>query len=284
MSEPPADLPGRFRPLLGAARLCALFALLFVVVVAIAGPWLALPPAGEQDLDRRLTPPAWQAGGSASHVLGTDNLGRDVASRIVQGCRLTLAVGLLSVLGGGLLGISLGLVAGYVEGSVGAGLMFLADAQLAFPFVLLSIAIVSVLGPGLPNVLLVLVLTGWVIFARVVRGETIALREREFVMAAQSLGARHGRIVVRHLLPHLLPSIIVLAGLQVGRMILFESALSFLGLGAQESLASWGTLLNDGRNYIRRAWWLSTLPGAAITGTLLAINVVGDWLRERVSP
>lgn len=257
--------------------------LLGLVAIAALGASLPLPSPNEQDLAGRLTPPAWQAPASSTHLLGTDNLGRDLASRLVQGSRLTLLVGLTAVVAGGLVGVAIGLVAGYLDGPVGAALMFLADAQLAFPFVLLSATLASVLPPGLPNVLLVLTLTGWVIFARVVRGQTLSLREREFVMAARSLGAGPLRIVGRHVLPQLLPAVIVLAGLQVGRMILFESALSFLGLGIQEPVASWGGLLSDGRNYMRRAWWLTTIPGLAITVTVLAINLLGDWLRERIA-
>jgi peptide/nickel transport system permease protein len=205
-------------------------------------------------------------------------------SRLIYGSRVSLLVGATSVVIAGVVGVVLGLLSGYYGGRVDSVISWLANVQLSFPFILLVIALVAVVGAGLMNVIIVLGFASWVIYQRVVRGEVLAIREREFIEAARVLGARDGRILVRHILPNLLTPLIVIATLQVAQMIIAESALSFLGLGVQPGIPSWGSMLADGRNYLTVAWWVATLPGLAIVVTVLAINVLGDWLRDELDP
>jgi peptide/nickel transport system permease protein len=226
----------------------------------------------------------WVAGGDPGHVLGTDPIGRDVLSRIIFGARVSVAVGLLAVGISTLVGVALGLTAGYVGGWLDDVVMRMADAQLAFPFILLAIAIIGVLGPTLPNVVAVLALSGWVQFARITRSEVLSLRQRAFVEAARAAGARDLTILGRHLLPNLLPSTIILATLELGRVIILESGLSFLGLGVPPPTVTWGGMLADGRNDVREAWWLSVFPGCALMILVLAINLAGDALRDALDP
>jgi peptide/nickel transport system permease protein len=260
-----------------------------VVIGAILGLallWPVVRPSDPNAIDllRRLHPPAWVAGGDPGHVLGTDPIGRDVLSRIIFGARVSVAVGLLAVGISTLVGVALGLTAGYVGGWLDDVVMRAADAQLAFPFILLAIAIIGVLGPTLPNVVAVLALSGWVQFARITRSEVLSLRQRAFVEAARAAGARDLTILGRHLLPNLLPSTIILATLELGRVIILESGLSFLGLGVPPPTVTWGGMLADGRNYVREAWWLSVFPGCALMILVLAINLAGDALRDALDP
>ncbi len=205
-------------------------------------------------------------------------------SRLIYGSRVSLIVGATSVLIAGVVGVVLGLLSGYYGGRVDSVISWLANVQLSFPFILLVIALVAVVGAGLMNVIIVLGFASWVIYQRVVRGEVLAIREREYIEAARVIGARDGRILVRHILPNLLTPLIVIATLQVAQMIIAESALSFLGLGVQPGIPSWGSMPADGRNYLTVAWWVATLPGLAIVMTVLAINVLGDWLRDELDP
>jgi peptide/nickel transport system permease protein len=261
----------------------------FAVIVAatsLAALAPALAPADpiRNNLPDRLTPPMWVDGGSREHPLGTDALGRDVASRLVYGARVSLVVGFSAVVIAGALGVVVGLVAGYYGGRPDDLLMRLGDVQLAFPALLLAIAVLSVLGASLANVVLVLGVTGWVTYARIVRGETLSLKHRDFVEAARALGARDGDIVRRHILPNVLPPISVVATFSVARTIIAEASLSFLGLGIPPPAPSWGAMLDEGRNYLTTGWWLALFPGLAILAVVLGINLVGDWLRDALDP
>jgi peptide/nickel transport system permease protein len=254
------------------------------VVLAATAPALAPDDPARNDLLERLTPPMWMDGGSARHPLGTDTLGRDVVSRLLYGARVSLLVGFSAVLVAGALGLVLGMVAGYYGGRVDDALMRVGDVQLAFPALVLAIAVLAVVGSGLANIVLVLGVTGWVTYARIARGETLSLRRREFVESARALGAGDAAILWRHVLPNVLPSITVVATFSVARTIIAEASLSFLGLGLPPPAPSWGSMLDEGRNYLTTGWWLALFPGLAILVVVLGINVVGDWLRDALDP
>jgi peptide/nickel transport system permease protein len=218
------------------------------------------------------------------HPLGTDHLGRDILARIIYGSRIALVVGLAAVLISGVLGMIIGLAAGYFGGRLDDFLMRLADVQLAFPFILLAIAVIGVLGPSLRNIIIVIGVSSWVVYARVVRGEVLSIREREFVHAAVALGSRPWRVLLTHVLPNTFTPWLVVATLDMARVIVIESALSFLGLGVQPPTPTWGGMLADGRVYLSTAWWLATFPGLAILVTVLGINLFGDGLRDTLDP
>jgi peptide/nickel transport system permease protein len=251
---------------------------------ALAAPLIAPWDPGRQMLTKRLRPPAWQPRGLAEHPLGTDHLGRDILSRIVYGGRISLGVGLSAVTLSCLIGVSLGLLAGFHGGRTDAFIMRVADVFLAIPYILLAMGVVFALGPSLVNVILVMAVTRWVQFARIVRADVLSIREREFVSGARARGNRSVRLLLKHVLPNALTPIIVVATLELAFMIIYESALSFLGLGVQPPTPTWGWMLADGRNYIATAWWLATLPGLAIMLTVLAVNLLGDWLRDTLDP
>lgn len=217
---------------------------------------------------------------TAEYPLGADAVGRDMLSRIIHGSRISLLVGLLSVSIAMVSGTLIGLISGYAGGWVDNALMRLVDIQLAFPFILLALTVISVIGPGLWKVILVMAIAQWGQYARVVRGQVLSIREQEFVTAAISLGAGHRRIMFRHILRNALTPVIVLATIGIANNILLEAGLTFLGLGVDPSIPSWGGMLADGRNYIERAWWVSTFPGLAITITVLGFNLLGDSLRD----
>jgi peptide/nickel transport system permease protein len=265
-------------------------AILGVVVVVVTTVLAVLAPAVapadpiKNSLLDRLTPPMWTAGGTARHPLGTDTLGRDVASRLLYGARVSLVVGFAAVVIAGAVGVLLGTVAGYYRGWLDDVLMRVGDIQLAFPLLVLAIGVLSVLGASVLNVILVLGVSGWVQYARIVRGETLSLTQREFVEAARALGAADRHIVWRHLLPNILPPVTVVATFSVARVIIAEASLSFLGLGIPPPAASWGAMLDEGRNYITTGWWLALFPGVAILLLVLGINLVGDWLRDVLDP
>jgi peptide/nickel transport system permease protein len=271
-----------------AARRTALFGLVVVVVVvltAIAASLVSPFDPIEQDLgDLRLKPPGFQDAAGRVHPLGTDHLGRDLLARVIWGARPALLVGFAAVAISGVLGMLVGLIAGYFGGWVDDVLMRLADIQLAFPFILLAIAVIGVLGPSLPTIIVVIGVSSWVVYARIVRGAVLSLREREFVQAALALGGGDGRVLLRHILPNALTPWLVVATLDMARVIVIESALSFLGLGVQPPTPTWGGMLADGRVYISTAWWLATFPGLAILITVLGINLFGDGLRDTLDP
>jgi peptide/nickel transport system permease protein len=261
-----------------------LVVVVLVAVVALAAPWVSPFDPVMQDITNRLKPPGWRDQGGALHPLGTDHLGRDLLARMIYGAQPALMVGFAAVLLSGLLGLVTGLLSGYFGGWTDDVLMRLGDIQLAFPFILLAIAVIGVLGPSLPIIIVVIGVSSWVIYARVVRGSVLSLREREFVQAARALGGRDGRILLRHVLPNAFTPWLVVATLDMARVIVIESALSFLGLGVQPPTPTWGGMLADGRVYITTAWWLATFPGLAILMTVLGINLFGDGLRDTLDP
>jgi peptide/nickel transport system permease protein len=232
----------------------------------------------------RLKPPFWLDGGSLAHPLGTDSVGHDILSRLIFGARISMVVGISSVVVSGAIGTILGLIAGYWRGWPDAIIMRLADIQLAFPLILLAIAVLAAVGPGVNNLILVLGVYGWVIYARVVRAQTLSWREKEFVEAARCMGSSNIRIMFRHILPNIVASLIVIASFAMATNVLAEASLSFLGLGAPPNVPSWGAMLASSRDYLQDAWWLATFPGLALMVTILAINVVGDWLRDYLDP
>jgi peptide/nickel transport system permease protein len=279
------------RPVAPPARRRVSFRAVFGIVVlllmggaALAAPQIAPWDPGRQMLVKRLRPPMWQERGLREHPLGTDHLGRDILSRILYGGRISLGVGLSAVTLSGLIGVTLGLLAGFHGGRTDAFIMRVVDVFLAIPYILLAMGVVFALGPSLLNVILVMAVTRWVQFARIVRADVLSIREREFVSGARARGNRSFRLLLRHVLPNALTPIIVVATLELAFMIIYESALSFLGLGVQPPTPTWGWMLADGRNYVATAWWLATFPGLAIMLTVLAVNLLGDWLRDTLDP
>jgi len=258
--------------------------LLVVTFAAVTAPWITNRDPTLSEPVKRLQPPTWQAAGSPAGLLGTDQLGRDVYTRLVYGARISLVVGLGTVLISTALGSVVGLIAGYVEGRLGTGLMRLADIQLAFPFLLLALAVVAAVGAGLLNVILILGIAGWAAFARVVRAQVLSVKQREYVEAVRAIGAGQPTIVVRHVVPNVLTPVIVLATATVANNIVVEASLTFLGLGVQPTIPSWGSMLADARDYLAVAWWMGIFPGLALMLTVLAINLLGDWLRDYLDP
>lgn len=253
---------------------------LFVLaLVSFLAPWLPLSEPSAQDLQNRFQPPFWMDGGSLSRPFGTDQLGRDIFARIIYGGRLTFMIAFAAVLFGSLFGTLLGMLAGYLRGRADAAISRLIEAQLALPVVLLAMSIIVSAGRSLTVLVLVLAAIGWAQYARVVRAETMALRERPFILGLRAAGAPTWRIVFRHIFPNIGSTFLVLTTLEVGAMVLVESALSFLGLGVVEPDVSWGAMLADGREFLRDAWWLVTIPGIFITLVVLLVNLLGDVLR-----
>jgi peptide/nickel transport system permease protein len=281
MTEKRARVPLFLRSkmvLLGA--LCLVVPIMFAVTATFLSPYdpQAVNPAA------RLKPPAWQVGGTTLHLLGTDSLGRDVLSRLMHGARVSLLVGMTVVLLGGVLGSLIGLLSGYFGGALDAISMRLADVFLAFPFLLLALAIMAILGPGLWNVIMVLGVTSWVPYARVARAKVLAVKESEYVRAAHAIGVSEFRIIMRHVLPNTISSLVVLASFRVAAAIVGEATLSFLGLGVGPQTPTWGAMLSEGRLYIAMCWWLATLPGLMIVLGVLGCNLIGDGLRDVLDP
>jgi peptide/nickel transport system permease protein len=268
------------------ARVVVLAALFLVALVglAVAAPLVAPHDPNRTVLVQRLRPPVWDSRGDWTNPLGTDALGRDILSRLIYGARISLLVGASAVLVGGTAGVLAGLVAGFYGAWVEAALMRLGDVQLALPFILLALAIMAAIGPGLVNVIVVLALGQWVEYARIVRGEVLSLREREFVDAARILGQRDHVILRRHVLPNVLSSVVVLGSLSIGTVILAEASLTFLGAGVGADVPSWGGMIAEGREYMSAAAWIAAIPGVALMVTILAINLIGDWLRDVLDP
>jgi peptide/nickel transport system permease protein len=255
-----------------------------LAVVAIAAPYLAPHDPERGSLRARLAAPALAGADGKAHVLGTDHLGRDILSRVIFGTRVSLVVGFAAVAIGGLIGGLLGLVAGFRGGWVDEAIMTVADAQLAFPFILLAIGIIAVLGPSFQNLIIVVGLSGWVTYARVLRSQVLSLRRREFVDAILALGGSIPRVLLRHILPNVVSTLMVIATLELARAIVLEATLSFLGLGIQPPTPSWGGMIHEGREYLDTAWWISICPGAILMLTSLVVSRTGDWLRDVLDP
>jgi peptide/nickel transport system permease protein len=268
----------------GAFPLTAAICCLLLVIAALTGQWVAPYAKDAVDLGASLVPPAWQTGGSTQHLLGTDQLGRDIFSRLIAGARISLATAAAATIISGVFGVGVGLVAGYVGGIVEAIIMRLVDAFLSLPFILLALALVATLGSGFGNIVMVMVIANWARYARLVRSEVIGIKQRDFVTLARIAGVGPVRIMLRHILPNALNSVAVLAILDVGRAIILESSLSFLGVGIQPPDVSWGLMLADGRTFLGFAWWLTTLPGAMIVVAVLCFNELGRWLRIKLDP
>ena len=258
--------------------------LLAIVLTSLSFPLFYGVDPLEQDLLARLQPPAWEEGGSWEHPLGTDNLGRDILARILHGSRVSLTVGLSAVLVAELLGIVLGLISGYYGGRLDSVIMRIADVFMAYPFMLLTISVIAVLGSSLFNLILVLGISDWVTYARTIRGSVLSLKEKEFVEASRAVGTPNRVILIRHILPNVISPLLVLGTLRVANIIIWESGLSFLGMGAPPPTPTWGRMLAEGRVYITDAWWLVTFPGLAIMLTILSINLLGDGLRDALDP
>ena len=255
-----------------------------LVMVALAAPYLAPHNPERGSLRARLAAPTLAAVDGQTYLLGTDHLGRDILSRAIYGTRVSLTVGFAAVTIGGLIGGGLGLTVGFYGGWLDEVVMTVADAQLAFPFILLAIGIIAVLGPSFSNLIIVVGLSGWVTYARVLRSQVIAMRRREFVDAIIALGGSVPRIIVRHILPNVASTFMVIATLELARAIVLEATLSFLGLGIQPPTPSWGGMIQEGRDYLDSAWWISVFPGAVLMLTSLVVSRTGDWLRDVLDP
>lgn len=253
--------------------------LLGVFVTAIASPLVAPHDPYESNLSERLRPPF-----SKGHLFGTDPMGRDLLSRVIYGARISIIVSFSAVFVAGLGGTLVGLLSGYYSGWLDRVIMRFVDVQLSFPFVILALTIAAILGPSLKNIIITLAVSNWVLYARLVRGEVLAIKEKQFVQAAFTLGLTDARIIATSIFPNVLAPVIVLGSLEVGRMIITEAAISFLGFGIQPPTAAWGNILSEGRDYMTTAWWLTFFPGMAIVITTLAVNHIGDWLRDRLDP
>jgi peptide/nickel transport system permease protein len=252
---------------------------LIIVIAAILAPVIVPHDPTSQSLHDRLTPPFWYPDGSATHILGTDDLGRDVLSRIIYGARTSIIIATIVVLLAGAFGVSMGLYAGYKGGRTDTIIMRIVDTQLAFPGLLLALIIITTLGASFALLVIILAIDGWMVYARMTRGIVLSAREKPYVEAAELVGCGHKRIIFRHILPNLLSPLITLAILEFARVVIAEAALSFIGIGIQPPQISWGLDVTNGRNYIFNAWWLVTFPGIAIAVTVLGLNLVASWLR-----
>lgn len=286
MSHRRREIRRAFRSMVQAKwPLLALFVLLLVVFAGIFGPWISPLDPNRQDIMMRLADPLTEGRRNAFFLLGTDGLGRDVLSRLLYGARISLLVGVCAIMVGGTIGVVAGLVAGYFGGWIDDVIMRLGDIQLAFPFILLAIMFLVILGPGVMNIIIVLGVGQWVTYARIVRAQTLSLREKEYVEAARALGDSTFLIIFRTILPNIIAPLTVIASFNVASVILSEASLSFLGLGVPPSVPTWGAMLADSRDQLMaNKWWLAFFPGIAIVLTVLAFNILGDWLRDFLDP
>ena len=255
-----------------------------MIITAVLAEFLTPYSSTEISLANRLRPPFWEQGGSLSHPLGTDPMGRDLLTRMIYGTRVSLVVAMLALLVGGGIGAALGLMAGYYGGRLDALVMRVADTTLAFPIILFAILFVVVLGGSMVTTVFAVALVLWARYARVIRGEVLSLRERDFVAQARVAGCSSSRIMLIHLFPNILNTLVVLLSLQVGWVIIVEASLSFLGAGIPPPTPTWGSMIAEGRDYIATAWWVSFFPGLAILATVLSFNLFGDWLRDALDP
>ncbi|MGE0225230.1 MAG: ABC transporter permease [Acetobacteraceae bacterium] len=281
---PVPSILARGRDAMQGAPVVATVLVALFVLAALLAPVIAPHDPAEQNFLASLAPPAWAEEGTLANLLGGDNLGRDILSRLIYGARLSLIIAVFAIALAGSVGVILGLIAGYVGGAIDSLIMRIVDAFLAMPFILMALGFVAALGPSVSNIILVMGITNWARYARLVRGEVLSVKSRDFVALARIAGQPRWRIGVRHILPNVANSIIVLATLDLGRVIILESSLSFLGLGVQPPDVSWGLMLADGRAYMTVAWWLTVMPGLAILFSVLSLNIFGDWLRDRLDP
>ncbi|MBI2090879.1 MAG: ABC transporter permease [Deltaproteobacteria bacterium] len=258
--------------------------LLLLVLTALLAPVLAPGSPTEQNLGKRLLPPAWVGGGSWDYPLGTDLFGRDILSRVIYGARISLMISMTAIGVGGLFGILVALPAGYLGGRVDMLLMRAVDVALSIPTILIGIVLAVTLGPSYEAVISVIVLFVWPRYARQVRGETLAIKQRDFIALAKIAGSSRARILIVHIFPNLVPTLLVLSSLQVGAAIIMEATLSFLGVGIPPPAPAWGVMVADGKDLVVSAWWVSLFPGIAILLTVLSLNLLGDWLRDRLDP
>lgn len=265
------------------ARLGGLL-IVVMIVISLAAPLITPESPVDQNVLAKFAKPAVTFGGSWAHPLGTDSLGRDILSRILYGGRNSLLIGLIATVLASLVGVALGLISGYFGGVNDTVIMRLVDVQMAFPAILLALAVMVMLGPNLRNLILVLALTSWVFFSRVIRADVLTIKYRDFVEAGRSIGASNSRLILRYIMPNLVGTITVVATLTVARTIIAEASLSFLGLGIQPPTPSWGTMLAEGRRYIMLAWWIATFPGIALMATVIGVNLLGDALRDVLDP
>jgi peptide/nickel transport system permease protein len=255
-----------------------------IVSTAVLAEWLTAYSPTEISLANRLRPPFWEKGGSLAYPLGTDPMGRDLLTRMIYGARVSLVVAVLALLVGGGIGAALGLIAGYHGGRLDALVMRVADTTMAFPIILFAILFVVVIGGSIVTTVFAVALVLWARYARVIRGEVLSLRERDFIAQARIAGCSSARIIVIHLFPNILNTLVVLLSLQVGWVIIVEASLSFLGAGIPPPTPTWGSMIAEGRDYIATAWWISFFPGLAILATVLSFNLFGDWLRDALDP
>jgi peptide/nickel transport system permease protein len=280
-----AARPGLLSALAGSRKALFALSIIFVIVCCAAfSPLLAPYDPNLQSLVGRLQPPLSATADGHFHLLGTDHLGRDLLSRLIYGARVSLLVGIGASLVAGTVGVFFGLISGYFTGLIDDAVMRLCEIQLALPYILLAIALLAIVGSGLFSIIVVLSLTQWVTYARVVRGCVLAEKAKLYVMAAHALGLGSWRIMFRHILPNIFAPVIVIATFSVAQTIIAEAALSFLGLGMPASIPSWGKMLADGRTYLVIAWWLTAIPGLVITLTVIGVNLFGDWLRDYLDP
>ena len=254
-----------------------------VVFASLLAPALTSYDPVKPSFSQRLAPP-WGLGGTPAHLLGTDNLGRDILARLLHGGRISLALALTAVAIAGVVGVVVGLAASWGGGATDAVIMRIADVQLAFPVIMFAIAIVAVVGTNPITLVGVLALSGWVLYARTIRAHVLTIRDLDYIDAAAMLGASDLRIIVRHVLPNTVAPILVIGSSQFATMVLLESGLSFLGMGIQAPLPSWGSMLAEGRDYLSNAWWLATAPGLVIALVVLGANLLGDGLRDLLDP
>lgn len=260
------------------------FILIAVICTSIFAPVLAPHDPAATNISKMLKPPFWMDGGDLSYPLGTDNLGRDILSRLIYGSQISLLVGICSVVVAGIIGMIVGLVAGFFGGLIDNLLMRIVDSFLSIPNILFSLVILSVLNPGIITLIFVIGITNWVTYARIIRSEVLTIKEMDYIRAAKSIGLKNVSIAFKHALPNVFSSFIVVSTLSVATTIILEASLSFLGLGIQPPTVSWGEMLSSGRNYLATNWWVATFPGVAITTTVLGIILLGDWLRDVLDP
>jgi peptide/nickel transport system permease protein len=281
---------GNARSFIAEARRLPLIPIVILLVVLIVPAIFAdviaphHPLKSPLGLKGRLEPPMWAEGGTWTHILGSDKAGRDVLSRIIHGSRVSMKISLVGIGIGGFIGVTLGLIAGYYRGRIDHVIMRVVDVSLSIPTVLLALSLAVALGPSLKTIVIVVAALLWAVYCRQVRGETLVMRERDFVSRARAAGCSDARIIFRHILPNLTNTLIVLATLQLGLIILLEASLSFLGVGLSPPTPAWGLMVADGRELIITAWWVAMFPGVAIMLTVLSFNLIGDWLRDRLDP